>query len=149
MFSFEKATEEHIGYVATNIDKQSAKAIEICGVTDIQAEMLKLLDTSTHTVCVAVNGLPIAVFGVIETKFGVGSVWLVKTEGLKHVPVRLLIQARRFIQAFLQQFPRLRTIVWEENTSHVKWVEWLGFNKIDKVPYGNNGELFHVFILET
>lgn len=149
MFSFEKATEEHIHYIAANIDQESAKAIQICGVTDIRAEMLKLLDTSTHTVCVAVNGLPIAVFGVIETTFSVGSVWLIKTEGLSHVPVKLLIQARRFVQAFLQQFPKLRTVVWEENTAHIRWVEWLGFKKIDTVPYGKHGELFHKFILET
>lgn len=149
MFAVQKATFDDLIYIAENVDQRSAKAIEICGVDDIQEELVKLFRHSRHTLCASVDGTPIAIFGVLETSEGDGSAWLVATEGLMNVPVRLLVQARRFIKAFLLEFPRLRTIVWEENISHIRWVEWLGFKKQNTIPYGTNGELFHIFILET
>jgi hypothetical protein len=149
MYSVHKASREDVHFVATHIDSASAQAIELCGVDDIQGEINTLYERSKHTLCVSVNDQPVAIFGVFETPHGDGSAWLIAVNDLPNIPIRLLVHARRFVSVFLNEFPRLRTIVWEKNVSHMRWVEWLGFTKHHAIPYGKNEELFYIFLLEN
>lgn len=149
MFTFDFATEEQVNKVSSQMDADSIQAIKLSGYKDYQQALRFLQEHSNYCIAILKDEIPIAIFGAISVDVEVASTWLVAIEDLPTIPPRVVIQSRRFIQAFLKEFKTLRTVVWEKNTTHIRWVEWLGFKDTGKVPYGINGELFHIYTLEN
>lgn len=149
MFTFELANNVQVTTVAEQLDDASIKAIQLSGYKDYKQALSFLYQHSDCCIAILKDEIPIAIFGAISVDTEVASTWLVAIKDLPTIPPRVVIQSRRFITAFLQEFKKLRTVVWEKNTAHIRWVEWLGFKNNGKVPYGVNGEPFYIYTLEN
>lgn len=149
MFTFKLATEEQVASVVEQLDEDSVTAIQLSGYEDYKQALRFLQQHSNYCIAILKDETPIAIFGAISIDLDTASTWLVAIKDLPTIPPRVVIQSRRFIQAFLKEFKTLRTVVWENNTAHIRWVEWLGFKDNGKVPYGIHGEPFHIYTLEN
>jgi hypothetical protein len=149
MYEFRNVTQHDIDFIASNVDFKSKQALEICGITDHKQALIAASTSASASFTVVLDGKPIAIFGVSAVSNSTGSAWLVAIGDLPVLPARMIATARKFVRGFSEIFEVLRTIVWEENESHRRWVQWLGFKEVGKLPYGRNGELFHIFVLEN
>jgi hypothetical protein len=149
MFAFERATVSQVDTVLQQLDEASIKAIQLAGWEDYGAAVRLLQQHSKHCLVLLRSGEPLAVFGVLPGAGGEATAWLIAVEKLPRLPLRVFVTARRFLKAFLTEFNSLRTLVWENNTSHIRWVEWLGFKDTKEVSYGTHESPFHIYRLEN
>lgn len=77
--------------------------------------------------------------GAIAGMFGAtptGRVWLLGSDALIQNPLRrqFLRECRRYVDAL--PYPLLHNVIDERNTVHVRWLKWMGFTFIRRLPYG-------------
>lgn len=89
-------------------------------------------------------GGPQALFGVVETKPGEGFPWLIGSDAIFGAAKWIFARASRAeVHRFQERWPVLRGWVHADNTAHVRWLEWCGFNLAPSEQRG--GAMFHRF----
>lgn len=86
-----------------------------------------------------------AMFGVapVNMMTGHGSMWLLSSQVVEEVPLLFLRRSREEVRKLLEVWPLLTNYVDARYTKALRWVEWLGFQIGDPVPFGVAGLPFH------
>jgi len=92
---------------------------------------------SFHTDCV--------LFGVAPVEPGIGTIWMVCTDGIKGHAISILREARHWIAYWKTQYSLLANYVEDRNLLHLEWL-WLLGAKFDRSEY-RNGILVNLFYL--
>lgn len=138
----------HLDHIAEHLRDQDAAELLAGGKPDFLAALQQSVKVSRWSRVALVDGVPAAAFGCAE--YGIllapdGVPWLLGTDAVARHARVLQRQGRRYIQAMLQQYPRLFNAVHAENTVAVRWLKRLGFQLRDAVPVPPHGALFHPF----
>lgn len=90
----------------------------------------------------------VALFGHIGVPGVVGVPWMLASPTLSKIRKSFLRECREYVQAMLKVYGRLENYVWVENTLHIDWLRWLGFEFDSPAPYGINDQPFQRFYMK-
>lgn len=142
-------TTAHLDFLAAHLRAQDQAELRAAGWgEDFRYALERSAEVSRWTRVALIDGAPVAVFGCAE--YGSllapdGVPWLLGTEAVARHGRVLQREARRYIAAMLQEYPRLFNAVHAENTVSVRWLKRLGFTLHPAVPAPPHGAPFHVF----
>jgi hypothetical protein len=101
------------------------------------------LSPDCYTVRLADNGKvaadPFAIFGCSPDRSveGLGVMWLLCSDAVRHAPISLLREAHYWVKHFARMYPAgLYNYVDTRNSLHVRWLKLLGFVFHDTVKRG-------------
>lgn len=93
-----------------------------------------------------------ALFGVAPLKeagtadIPIGAVWLLGSDKLTSVSYRFLRESDKWLAELARGYRLLCNVVDARNTTHIRWLRWLGFRFVAHRPgFGRNGEAFIEF----
>ena len=95
------------------------------------------------------SGEVVGMFGVVPVGRNSGRVWLVGAEELTKNPLRkqFIRESHLYLNGLHKQYPLLFNVISEDNKIHVRWLKWLGFSFINRIPaYGRNKQPFLEFV---
>ena len=115
-------------------DEDKAEALAAYGLPPDQTLAISL-GRSKEAYTMLKDGELAGMFGVCPTDHSdVGSVWLLATPLLVTNWLTFLRHARTGRDWLHQSYPILWAFADERNTVHLKWLEWMGFNIINRHP---------------
>lgn len=86
----------------------------------------------TETICLP-NGVPVGMYGVVPTdQPRVGVVWMLASNGIKHVQRQFLRESRGAISDLIRDYDLVFNFTDARNTTHHRWIKWAGFTIIKK-----------------
>ena len=86
-----------------------------------------MTDSRPHAYTVVNDGgFPIGMFGAIPSNGGAG-VWMLGSDHLVHNVRRFYESSKLWIEKLVKEYTILGCIVDARNTSHIRWLEHLGF----------------------
>lgn len=144
------ATPELLEELAPNLrepDKAEAKAL--LGLSPAEGLQISLSASLPGTAYVAtLRGCVVCAWGLGEAiSLGVGHPWLMASSALSEITVPFLRRSRRVVSGWLDICPILTNVVDDRNHLHRKWLHWLGFQSVRKLPaYGADQIPFTQFI---
>ena len=95
------------------------------------------LQASLDPQTVLENGHPIAMFGVVELAPGVGSPWLLGSSRIEANWFQFARRSRDEFARLREPWPHLENVIDERNQLHVRWIQWLGFDLVERLTeYG-------------
>lgn len=76
---------------------------------------------------------PVGVFGVTED----GTIWCLGTDDLTRKPLvyQFMKECRRYVDLLHASYPLLHNVIDARNTVHIKWLRWMGFQFIRRIPH--------------
>lgn len=77
----------------------------------------------------------------------IGYPWLLGSDAMGKNPIRIqfLRESKVWLEAMHERYPVLVNAVWEENTLHLRWLEWLGFDTSTKIEnYNGSRKIFRL-----
>lgn len=87
------------------------------------------------------NGTPVAIFGVLPQK-NVGIVGFLSTTDIEKEQRSFLMQGKKWIESFENEFEVLKNYVYSSNIKAIKWLKWLGFDVEENRGIGDKFLLF-------
>jgi hypothetical protein len=137
-----------IEYLAENLRAQDRAELDAAGWADHRQALIASVKRSRWAQVAVIDGELACVFGCAE--YGsliapVGVPWLLGTDVIPRHRRVLQRWARRYIEAMLQEYPRLFNAVHAGNTVAMHWLKRLGFTLHPAIPAPPHGALFHVF----
>lgn len=78
-----------------------------------------------------------------------GCIWLLGTDVLTLPPLRkqFLKECRRYVDVLQDHYPLLHNVIDERNTVHIRWLRWMGFTFIRRLPqFGVENRPFMEFV---
>ena len=113
----------------------------------IMGALYRSYKVSTHCWTAMLDDKVMFMFGVspISAVTRVGSPWLIAADGLEKVQRQFIKECRVHLQEIADVYPDLRNHVDVRNDAAIRWLEWMGFEMADPIPYGVNGEMFMPF----
>lgn len=141
-----------IAYLADNLraaDRQELTALRGPVVHYGDALGRAVLLSSHVWVWADENNRPLAVFGAAPVSLldGIGSPWLLGTEGMFEHPRTLVADGRRYLQRMQAIYSELFNYVDARNDRSIRWLKRIGFTVQPARPYGAMGLPFHRFEL--
>jgi hypothetical protein len=141
-------TPEDLAWLAEHLRDQDLAELQAAGWDDPHQALIASVARSKQTFLAVADGLPAALFGCAE--YGsllapVGVPWMLGTDAVARHRRVLQRWARRYIEAMLQEYPRLFNAVHAENTVSVRWLQALGFTLHPATPAPPHGAPFRVF----
>lgn len=146
-FEIVQAEPEHILPIADEM--------RICDVREIFATALATPEEAleqglTHgkeCYTALVNDRPAIMFGVVTGNLltGTGIPWLLATDDVKRVKKKFIMNSLPYVESFASQYRVLENYVHVDNKDSIRWLEWCGFELVEKVRYGMTQELFWRF----
>lgn len=73
------------------------------------------------------QGEVVALLGVVPMGNLYGSPWMLASDGLEEIKWPFLRECRNRLAEIHSRYPFLHNHVWEGNTTHIRWLKWLGF----------------------
>jgi len=80
------------------------------------------------------SGLGAGMFGVRDEGNGVGRIWLSGTDELVTMKRQFIRESRRYLVGMESMYKLLHNEIDERNTLHIRWLQWLGFTFIRRIP---------------
>ena len=143
------STLPHVYHVANNMRKADIEELTAVGnVSPETALMSGYLESKPYCYTGMKDGTPFTMFGVVpmDRELKTGSIWLLATNDLTNdVPISFLRQSRKFLPTLLEPYDMVFNCVYEQNTVHIKWIQWLGFTFIRRVTLGPYNKTFLEF----
>lgn len=132
-------------YLADHLRPSDLEELEAAGIRTSEARKEAILvalylEGECHTLMV--DGVPAAMFGVVDMGNGKGSPWLLGTTVLDTQKRRLLTDARVVVQNMMQQYNALENYIYEGSKINRRWLRWLGFSEDAPQPHPVTGEPF-------
>ena len=127
-----RASELDCSYLCASLAHSDQREADLIhpGVDIWGAVKQSLKDGPAYTVFLYEGGVR-AMFGVVPGGTpGVGTPWLLQTEGFLKCPrVRrqFLTESLGYIMGFHREYPVLANVVSRENKVTIRWLKWLGF----------------------
>lgn len=147
-------TREDVETLGRNM--RAADAAEVLasgGFTPLEAVEISL-GQSTQALAIHIGGELACIAGVAALPFSgtvltaepTGAVWLLTTPVVEERPKTFYGLSRRFVGAFLSLYPTLVQYVDARHTKALSYLEHLGFDIFDAVPFGVSQLPFHLVI---
>jgi hypothetical protein len=141
-------TPADLEHLAAHLRAQDRAELDAAGWADHLQALEQSVERSRWSQVALIDGEIACVFGCAE--YGsllapVGVPWLLGTDVLPRYRRVLQRWARRYIEAMLQEYPRLFNAVHADNTVAVHWLRRLGFTLHPATPAPPHGAPFHVF----
>ena len=137
----------HIRHIVENV--READRIELWAAAcmtpgDVLLESLRRAEEAYTGL---VDDIPVCMFGVMNgaPMSGVGIPWMVGTKHLDKYAVLFLRRCGPVVEAMADHYKVLRNYVDARNTRAIRWLQWLGFEIQEAVPYGPFHLPFHPF----
>ena len=82
------------------------------------------------------SGQPAGMFGVVPEGNGVGRIWLLGTDELVAKPMRMqfIRESKNYLSGLERMYMLLHNEIDERNTIHIRWLQWLGFTFMRRIP---------------
>lgn len=141
-------TPADLTHLARNLRAQDRAELDASGWADYAHALDVATKTSRWSRVALIDGELACVFGCAERGSllaPIGVPWLLGTDVLPRHRRVLQQQARRYIAAMLQEYPRLFNAVHADNSVSVHWLKRLGFTMHPAIPVPPHGAMFHVF----
>lgn len=121
-------TESDVAYLSEHMKPQDVLELKAAlGVTPLAGLQLSLEQaTEAHTL--EVNGLPVAIGGISETRYG-GLAWVLTVDDVKSFGRELTAHAIQLTDHYLDRFGQLYNYVALSNVVSLRWLERLGFER--------------------
>jgi hypothetical protein len=119
---------------------------------DLVVAVQHAVDVSTSSWAMCVDGVMVMLGGVAPLSLlgGIGSPWMLGTEGLNSVPGALTRIGVEYLRIVQDSYPILINYVDARNTKSIRWLRRLGFKVADDpIPYGPQKLPFYQFELRT
>lgn len=136
-----------------------ADDMRICDVKEIFATALATpkealeygFEKGKQTYTALVDDRPAIMFGVVSGGLlsNKGIPWLLATNDVKKVKKKFVQNSLPYVEQFLSQYKCLENYVHEENEDSIRWLEWCGFELVERVKYGMMQEWFWRFRKEN
>jgi hypothetical protein len=144
---YEPGDEVYLSYCLRKADRDELEALS----DTAPAEILREGGMISRPSCTIVgnSGLTAGMFGVVDEGNGAGRLWLLGTDELVSKPMRLqfLREGRAYLRGLERMYKVLYNKIDERNTTHIKWLRWMGFSFIRRIEhYGCEGRPFLEFI---
>lgn len=81
------------------------------------------------------DGDPILIAGVRETQPNVGAIWMLGTPLLEDYAFRFPRMAKRQVTEWHKQWPLLWNMAMEGNSLHMRWLQFMGFKFLRRLPH--------------
>ena len=145
---YERATLAHARHIASALRASDMEELVAGGTTDPYADLEYGLSLPGETGTLLVDGVPAAMFGVVDLGGGTGVPWLLGTTLLDQNKRLLLTDARVVVQNMMNQFDSLENLIYEGSKTNRRWLKWLGFSEDEPQPHPETGEPFIRFYWE-
>lgn len=98
------------------------------GNTPLEA-LLHGFKYNVESYCITKDNKPIAIGGLVAAKDSSEAYpWMVATDELLLHQAFFLRVSKPFVHDMLLRYPKLRNFALARNTTHTKWLKWLGFS---------------------
>lgn len=139
-----------IEWFAVNLRPQDVAEARASGFDDLAQGLRRSVSEAVFARVALINGERVAIGGCGEWAQSAlvvnGVPWLVGTPGLTRHGRVLQREARRYIGAMLERYPRLINLVHADNRVAIRWLQRMGFViHAQSVPYGPHNAPFHFF----
>lgn len=140
---FKETTLSDIQYLADNLREADRLEATHLGFTPIDGLTLSFLNSE---VCYSgyLGDELVCVFGVCVHD-GFAAPWMMGTPAMSKVKRETLTWASAVKAQLSDKYPLLLNYVWAGNTTHIRWIKWLGFEFTGE-QIQRNGETFLQFI---
>jgi len=141
-----KATLAHVPGLAANMRPADVAEVHACGKTP-EAALANGVRHSDFAWYCAVDGAPACMGGVATVSMltGVGVPWMLGTPVLERNPKQLVVKTGRSIRMMAANYAVLRNYVDARNGVSIHWLQWMGFEIGDVMPYGPYAMPFRPF----
>lgn len=114
---------------------------------DLVRVVRQSVELSSHVFAAERDGRLIALWGFVPLSLltGVGVPWALGTDEMFRIGPSLTRLAKASLRLMAPVYPTLRNYVDARNTRSVAWLERIGFEIGEAVPYGAAGLPFHPF----
>jgi len=146
MAHYRKATEKDVQELSEKM--READAIEVMasnGLTPLEA-LTQGFELSESLAIIHKDEL-IGMFGVAKIGDDIGSPWMLGSDKIPEIKKDLLTQALDWVVETNKQYPLLVNYVDARNKVAIRWLKYLGFNFVRKIPYHGTGRVpFYEFV---
>lgn len=141
-----KSEEWHIERIATNMRSADVKEIWVSH-RSLPAKALRSGLRSERCWTALINGEPAVMFGVCDKSIltRTGIPWLLATDELMSIKKQFLTYSKEYIQKSMKGYNVLENHVHVDNKLSIRWLKWIGFTLVEKIPFGIEGEMFWHF----
>lgn len=94
---------------------------------------------STSSWAIYLGHTPVGMFGSVPLPDGGAVAWMVGTPAMTVNPSRFAAASLPFVSRLLQRYEYLTNVLFQSNTVHIRWLEWLGFD-IEPAGYSRRGD---------
>lgn len=141
--------QSDIDYLKTRLRDTDLQ--EIKELTGLSPEFILNYSFKTSKKCWTVlkDDEPIVCFGVSPLSLlgQTGSVWLLATDKISEIKMKVLKKSKRYIRKMFTQFVKIENRVRIDNKISIAWLKWCGFTMKDAKPFGSNQEYYHEFYM--
>lgn len=103
------------------------------GFTDVPTAILESIEYSTETSVILIRGYGIAgVFGVAKVGGAVAVPWMLAERHIEDQARSFARQSKKVVEGWTERYGELRQEVWEGHASALRWLEWLGFERLSQ-----------------
>lgn len=133
-------------YLAQHLRARDAQ--EVLAVADSVVDSIDAAIMASPICAVAmIDGRPVFIIGCAPIREGLGSPWLLATDEVAAHPGALTKITKHYVGLFLERWPQLLNYVDQRNTNSVSWLQRIGFQVLEPVAFGRQGEPFHPFVM--
>lgn len=94
--------------------------------------------------CMEVDGEPIALYGYRDSGDDAAYIWLMGSDVIQDVSWQFLRYCKNTMGKIGEKYDHLWSLSDKRNTTHQKWYEWLGFEILQEVKAGPQGDTFNL-----
>lgn len=141
---FREACHEDCHELAPNLRPLDLRELHINsdGSTSEEA-LIRCIEVSDEANAIILEGECVGLFGVSPLPNGSGAPWLLCSEALSNVPLKLYKQGRRWLSVMLRKYQHLGNVCLYEHEQSKNFIERMGFRFKDVMEI--NGETFQFF----
>tara|TARA_B100000795_G_C22698922_1_gene398789 strand:- start:71 stop:529 length:459 start_codon:yes stop_codon:yes gene_type:complete len=146
MAHYREATRQDVEELSEKMRKADAEEVMASsGLTPIQA-LTKGFELSKGLSIIHKDEL-IGMFGVAEVGEDIGSPWMLGSDKIPEIKKDLLTQALDWVIRTNKEYPLLVNYVDVRNKVAIRWLKFLGFSFVRKIPYYGVGRVpFYEFV---
>lgn len=132
IYSVREATLSDIDEILPNLRKEDIAELKAASGQTPGPLLTEALNTS-QGLCwvITVDESVVAMCGLTESPFkGVGIPWAVATPEIEKHSIGMLRASKALLRIFHSHYPKLVNFVDARNKTHIRWLQWLGFEFI-------------------
>lgn len=145
-------TEEDVVYLIENMRQADRDEIEVSyGDSRVEDIVRYSVKESREPMSGFGDGELVCIFGVVDVSLveRIGVPWMLTTDAIDKYQRLFLLNNRRYVRKWREQYKYLYNHVDVRNETAIKWLKWLGFDIHDAEPFGPYGAPFYKFDMEV